>query len=866
MIKVVIETSNITSLNQKLFRSSPVILLQEPHRLTTYMAAISRRKRFTILIVICCVSLFMFAWYSKSSNDLLAAPLNEKPNSLFDSHGHKNSELEKNSIGIKRPLFQPHQEESSKDKELKIFMEVEDEKPSFKQSEQQEEFFSREYEESPVTMPSHRQTNMEEFSGPTEYDDDIPVTVPNRRHPDMELEFSGPTDYDDDVPVTAPVGRHFDPEMEFSGPSEDNMVHVGNHVTPPMLNNDIEVPGQNKGDKNFPLKSTTPTKPAVDPSLILDTPGCKIPKLDPWDPTVKDLIELQEPYECPGPPLFMKPSPDGSITLNETVLEKYYNLKPQDIKCWYQPIYRKHEKPGNVRENDFGSGNVSVLTFGVPLNEDYVGATCKLGNQTFDQYFPLVRLKNEIEEERSKLSPPTPKLNVILAGIDSISKLNFLRHFRKTHKFLKEKMTPFEMNGYTKVGDNTFPNLVPMLTGHFVEHYWNESLRDEMYFDSVDLIWKDYAKKGYRTFYAEDSPYTGTFNYIKRGFYNPPTDYYFRPLGLALENSKLKESPVKEHCLNSQLEPEIIYDYLKDFLKAMGNRPHIAFAMVSTITHDYLNNAGWEDEPTEHLLDDLVNMGALNNSLLVLFSDHGLRFGKIRYTYIGKFEERMPFMYIHAPKWFLQQHPQIAKNLEINQNRLMTLFDIHATMIHLLDLNKSPEERAAVSLGKSLFDEISPNRTCEQANILPHWCPCQTFENVALNSTEAINASQAIVDDINSKLESFGGVCEVLQIAEIMDARVGQANDLVLRFVKHENVVVNRTVVYGDRVKPIGDYMITLVTKPGLAVFEGTVRHDPENNSYTVLGISRISLYGTTSWCIDSQKMKIFCYCKVQKT
>ncbi|PRD19775.1 UNVERIFIED_CONTAM: hypothetical protein NCL1_56404 [Trichonephila clavipes] len=883
---------------------SPVVLFQEPRRLTIYMAAISRRRRFTILIAICCFSLFIFGWYSRSSNNLLQTKLNEDPNSNFDildqdltfTNVRKNTDHESESFGVKKPQFVPHPWEPPKGYELLNLLQQDEDDKSFKQFEREPEFSDLsemkkvpvtvpnrrhpdlELEASgptdydmPVTMPNRKYPDEELFSGPTDYDNDIPVTMPNRRHPDEEL-FSGPTDYED-IPVTMPNRRHPDVEMEFSGPTEEDAM-IKKLFTPPTLSNIIEESKINEivnYPKKLSIESTTPSnlqaaETSENPSLILDTPGCKIPKLDPWDPTVKHLIELQDPYICPGPPLFMKPSLHGSIVLNETILEQYYNITAKQLTCYYQPIYRKHEEPGNVRENDFTNGNVTELQFGIPLHEDYVGASCSLSpNVSFEQYFPLVRLKEEIEEERSKITPPTPRLNVILAGIDSVSKLNFLRHFRKTRKFLNEKLTPFEMNGYTKVGDNTFPNLVPMLTGHFVEHYWNESLRDIMYFDEIDHIWKDYAKKGYRTFYAEDSPFTGTFNYIKRGFYDPPTDYYIRPLMLALEYSTLKEKSTKEHCLNSQLETDLIYDYLRNFIKTMGDRPHIAFAMVSTMTHDYLNRAGWADEPAVNLLEDLLDMGALNNSLFVIFSDHGLRFGKIRYTYVGKFEERMPFMYIHAPEWFLEKHPQIARNLKINQNRLMTLFDIHATMIHLLDLNKSPDERSKYTMGLSLLDEIPANRSCADANILPHWCPCQTFENILLNSSEAVNASQAIVNDINSQLSAYGGICEILEVGEIMDARVGQANDLVLRFVKHENVVVNRTVIYGDRVKPIADYMITLVTKPGNAVFEGTVRHDPASDNYHVLGISRISLYGKTSWCIDSQKMKIFCYCKVQK-
>ncbi|XP_055953963.1 uncharacterized protein LOC129989445 [Argiope bruennichi] len=843
-------------------QGSPVIFFQEPSRLTIYISTVSRRQRFKILIVICCLTLFILGWYLKTSKNLLKLP--ETSNSINDIF-----ESQRISTRVEGSQHLPPQDQPRKENELMDFFQ--EYKAYFNPFQKELVFGSTENNDIYIVRSHKRLHNdIELFPSPTDYND-IPITIPAGRYPDHELELKHSTEFE--MTFTVPARRHPDAEIEFSDLTEKHIIGGAEHITTPMQNNEIERSYDHKDNNYLKLSleggisnSLQPVQPTQDSSLLLDTPGCKIPKLDPWDPTVKHLIELQEPYECPGPPLFMKPSPDGSVTLNETVLEIYYNMTKNELRCYYHPFYRKHEEPDAIGEHTYVSGVITQLPFGVPLNEDYIRVVCIFNDKHFEQYIPLVRLKKEIEEAKSFISPPTPRLNIILAGIDSVSKLNYLRHFRKTDAFIKDKLPMFEMNGYTKVGDNTFPNLVPMLTGHFVEHYWNETVRETMYFDDVDIIWKDYAKKGYRTFYAEDSPYTGTFNYMKRGFYDPPTDYYIRPFYLALENSKIKENAEKEYCYNSQLEPDIIYDYLRNFIEAMGDRPYFAFAMVSTITHDELNQAGWEDQPTVHILEDLSNMGALNNSLLVLFSDHGLRFGDIRYTYIGKLEERLPLMYIHAPKWFLEQYPQYARNLKINQNRLMTLFDIHATMIHLLDLNRSAEERAELTMGKSLLEEISPNRTCEEANILPHWCPCQTFENVPFNSIEAINASQAIVNDINSKLAEYGGICEVLEVAEIMDARVGRANDLVLRYERHDNDVINRTVILGERVNPIADYMITLVTKPGQAVFEGTVRHNPQNNSYVVLGISRISLYGKTSWCINSQKMKIFCYCKIQQT
>ncbi|XP_015914088.2 uncharacterized protein [Parasteatoda tepidariorum] len=626
----------------------------------------------------------------------------------------------------------------------------------------------------------------------------------------------------------------------------------------PSLKSESDVHGISIDEMLSNQQSVTKNK-----ALIIDTSGCKIPKLDPWDSSVMRLIEPYTSLICSDKPLFMKPEPNGIVHLNATVLETYYNATLDDIQCWYQAIVRKYEKPGYIRENNYVTTSVSLMTFDKPMDYEYIAVKCFFSNNsTFEQYMPLVKIKDKVEDERSKIKPPTP-LNVILLGIDSVSKLNFLRHFNKTKSFLEENMKAFEMKGYTKVGDNTFPNLVPLLTGNFVDYYWNESMRHTFFFDNISLIWKDYARNGYRTFYAEDGPYTGTFNYLKKGFHDPPTDYYYRPLAMAIQNLRLKQNLTEsDPCLNSETETDLMFDYLKNFIKTMDTRPYFAFCMVSILTHDLLNSASHADLPTTRILQALQDEGALNTSALVIFSDHGLRYGEIRETYIGKFEERMPFMYMHFPKWFLDQHPGFKLNLKTNQERLMTLFDVHATMKHLLHVNEEPIEKSD-ALGLSLFNEIPENRTCKDAHILQHFCPCNNFVNVSIDDPVIKEVSIALIDHINEILSPYAEVCEWLSIAEIQDAQLGKADELVLRRIRQVKVE-NRTLMLSEAPPVIGDYLVTVTVHPGGAIFEGTVRYDAENGISKVMGVSRINMYGKTSWCINSQKLKLYCFCKEQ--
>ena len=78
--------------------------------------------------------------------------------------------------------------------------------------------------------------------------------------------------------------------------------------------------------------------------------------------------------------------------------------------------------------------------------------------------------------------------NILFVGIDSVSRLNFDRHFPLTTKMLS-KHNFYTMYGYNKVADNTFVNLTPLLTGYYLEDIWNETM-NETYLDYFTFIWK----------------------------------------------------------------------------------------------------------------------------------------------------------------------------------------------------------------------------------------------------------------------------------------------------------------------------------------------------------------------------------------
>jgi hypothetical protein len=160
----------------------------------------------------------------------------------------------------------------------------------------------------------------------------------------------------------------------------------------------------------------------------------------------------------------------------------------------------------------------------------------------------------------------------------------------------------------------------------------------------------------------------------------------------------------------------------------------------------------------------------LNNTLLILFGDHGLRYGFVRSSVLGRMEERLPFLSFTFPPWFQSSYPQLHANLRRNAEVLTSHFDIHATLRHILTYPKEPRD---LPHGKSLLTNIGW-RTCEQAGIPFHYCPCLNWNPVATDHKHVVKSGLAVVHKINRMLKENGLAkkCQRLKLSKVKSAIV----------------------------------------------------------------------------------------------
>lgn len=582
--------------------------------------------------------------------------------------------------------------------------------------------------------------------------------------------------------------------------------------------------------------------------FLIKTSACRIPEMDAFDKSILKFVSKEKGMVCnKGLPQLIA-SNLTSLYVVYSSLEAYGLKDEQEFSCCYKPFWRVEPGPKETDHKISYGKECFNFNGSVNISEEFIRVTCRANETEFyKDFFSFVPPKNTTETS-------TPKnLNVLIIGIDSISRLNLLRQMPRTIEYVQQNLSAFEFLGYNKVADNTFPNLVPVLTGVTVEELANTCWINNSHFDDCNFIWNDYKKHGYATVFAEDSAWMGLFNYQKRGFHKQPTDYYWGVFNYIQEDETGNEHHVNVYnCVTSKKVYKTLIDYTDAFVRSMQlqNKHYFGLFWGASLSHDSLNYPSLGDEDYYELLRNLHIDGLLNETAVIFMSDHGMRFGNIRGTYQGMMEERLPFLYISLPDWYKLQHPEVTGNLYSNSRRLSTHFDLHETLRDLLEpqriQNRANQQNRITTRGFSLFERIPETRTCSDANISSHWCTCQESVEVDPQKPEIIEAALYTIDYMNDLLIDYD--CANLTLGNITEAR---------QHVHSEHL----TKKY-----PAQDYTLVLNTNPGGGLFEVTVRKIMRNKNdydYNIVGtISRINLYGNQSHCVADFHLKLYCYCK----
>ncbi|XP_068156539.1 uncharacterized protein [Drosophila tropicalis] len=580
--------------------------------------------------------------------------------------------------------------------------------------------------------------------------------------------------------------------------------------------------------------SITPDSLLVrDPNYFVDSPQCKMSAPNPFTADVLKIWEKKSYSKCD--------KSSDSITVIYDKAKKIYQLHKNDPKsiCCYRQILRAGARTMADQSYKLKKCIEFQQDFVVPRHVEEMITECrkkKKANIWQKDAFSFVH-------PNVKSLPATERRpSVLLWGIDSISRMNFQRTMPHMFEYLRGQHW-FELQGYNKMADNTFPNLMAVLTGmNNTRSYDQCRPREVGGLDACPMLWKDFKNKGYATAYSEDWATYSTFDFRKRGFRNVPTDFYLRPLILALEKElKTVYAAGIPYCLGRRHSAEYVYNSAMQFTQVYKDQPTFGLFWTNSFSHNDFSMPSAMDDKMVEYMRQLDRNGVFENSIILFFSDHGMRFGPLRNLASGFLEERLPTMYIRLPKWFREKYQRFVTNLVLNQNRLTSPYDIYATLRHILELD-TPSEQLPRPEGcptcHSVFEEVSFARDCQKAGLEEHWCACEHMAEIAANDTTVRLIAEKLVDKINTFLASknVSNLCEHLKLNEVRSAhRSADMKAYRVQFtVSLQNARLEASGSWNDSTQEIS-----------------TKAYD----------ISRLDFYKEYSKCIKDETAKKYCIC-----
>ncbi|XP_069997397.1 uncharacterized protein [Penaeus vannamei] len=584
--------------------------------------------------------------------------------------------------------------------------------------------------------------------------------------------------------------------------------------------------------------------------------ACQHPVLDVKNPEIYRFFHHIDPVECGEEPEWV------TVKGSEATITQKARDDHGDIECSFTEV---------VRENDYvnrrGLTTTTHDSFTLVNSDFYTVACTAKDGKTWSNTVAGIRRDEDVRASTGwdKVPADGLRVNYLMIGFDSLSRNTFIRTLPKSYAFLSDVLGAQVLEGYNIVGDGTPQQLIPILTGK-TELELPETRRrmgkQAQYVNSYPFVWDDFKKNGYVTMFAEDQPHIGTFTYRLRGFDAPPTHHYMRPFFVSVY-PEYKDHP--KLCLRNTPRHKVFFRYIEDFMAEYKSEPKFAFAFHSELSHDDFNLVSVADNDLLALLTSLRDQGHLNDTILVLMSDHGHRFTTIRSTQQGKQEERLPFMALVLPQSVKDSYPSAVGNVRVNVHRLTTPFDLHPTMQDILHFSGARLGQLT-ERGISLFSQVPSSRTCADAFVEPHWCACLNWEPVDVANERVQRAAVALVHYINTYLAPHRSLCHELSLEKITWAGTLLPSKGLLSYKRNADVDgFVPDLSDSTAVSEIG-YQVHIETSPGQAHFEASLTYSIRLDTFSVKidDVSRTNKYGNSPHCIYTTQdhLRKFCHCR----
>ena len=322
--------------------------------------------------------------------------------------------------------------------------------------------------------------------------------------------------------------------------------------------------------------------------------------------------------------------------------------------------------------------------------------------------------------------------NILFLYIDAISRPEFIRSMKHTQNFLSKyyynssKYSFYQMLKYQNFIFFTQQNVNPMFFG------------ESMFNSNGTSILHHIKRKGYitgqannictRQLYDIEDNYTQNISYesfdheniamfCDPNFYNPENRFtpYMGPYS------------IRRRCLYGKDTFEYVLEYGQKFWETYLNEKKFLRLSFQDAHEGTLEVVKYLDKKLAEFLEFFWHKKYLEDTAIFLVSDHGnnmIGFYNILQVEDYVLEKTLGTWLMILPKKINVDE----KNIEINQQKLVTPYDRHDTLLDMFGYKLN--DKVYSRKGKSIFSEINGlERNCDfyKQDLLPLWCRCEDF-------------------------------------------------------------------------------------------------------------------------------------------
>jgi len=388
----------------------------------------------------------------------------------------------------------------------------------------------------------------------------------------------------------------------------------------------------------------------------------------------------------------------------------------------------------------------AVSRWGPRLPRDATAAAgevlgCPRGGDGGD-FLPASRRANETlargsSSSSSSAAAAAARVSVLALEVDAVSRAQFEREMRATAEALGANASgthhAFAFSHFNAVGADAAENFAAVYAGfrwtrrtrqfHDVADRWSWGWRAGGVSRNMTRgaegggglpdgwVWSEARRRGLLTLHGEEA----CDGRADATFFGPAA----APAGADVVAPCLVQRRGASLCVGAHPSFVRSLEYLLEF-----QRQHEDAALFAT-WHVYLSEPsrqlGLLDAPLAAFARETLRAAAA--VVLVLYSANGPGGGPgpAPTTYEAQREHKNPPLLVAAPRRLLERHPEAARALEANRDRLVTSFDLYRTLVSAPEF---PHTAAGPPWAVNLLggEVIAPDRSCSQARVPPGYC------------------------------------------------------------------------------------------------------------------------------------------------